>query len=596
VDRVAAEVPGTLLLAEAFWLLEGYFVRTLGMHRVYNSAFMNMLKMEENAKYRQTIKNVLEFNPEVLKRFVNFMNNPDEKTAVEQFGTQGKYFGACVLLATMPGLPMFGHGQIEGFHEKYGMEYKRAYWDEAVDEGMVRGHEMWIFPLLRRRWLFSGAENFVLYDFYAGSTVDENVFAYSNRLGEQRALVLYHNHYAVCAGWIKNSVAFAAKAAGDATELRRTTLGEALGVKSDDHAYYCFRDHIQGLEYVRNGRELLEKGLYVELGEYQFHVFMDFREIRDDGGGSWQSLCAVLGGRGVESLADELKQQRYASLNAAFRTALQAVPDKVGPAVPPEADDVLLAAQRFLAVLNAHLGRDSAGVDAVLKAVSAWRGFMLSFQVMKPASKSARTVQTRLLELLDAPSGACVLMGWLLLRHAGAESLEAFGLDCTLRRVLKENLVGDSSQHADQLLGALLAWDGPDDGGLTNAMDRAFSCPACRDFMLIHDSDDVEWFNKERFEELAEWLAVIGLVKLALKRPAGRAVSAWLAVAGRELDASTALAAHAGYRSRLFQQLLELPAKTGAGFPAKRDKGKGTDVQDDARAHTTKIPDDKLPR
>ncbi len=43
VDRVAAVVPGTLLLAEAFWLLEGYFVRTLVMHRVYNSAFMNML-------------------------------------------------------------------------------------------------------------------------------------------------------------------------------------------------------------------------------------------------------------------------------------------------------------------------------------------------------------------------------------------------------------------------------------------------------------------------------------------------------------------------------------------------------------------------
>ena len=43
VDRVAKEVPDTLLLAEAFWLLEGYFVRTLGMHRVYNSAFMHML-------------------------------------------------------------------------------------------------------------------------------------------------------------------------------------------------------------------------------------------------------------------------------------------------------------------------------------------------------------------------------------------------------------------------------------------------------------------------------------------------------------------------------------------------------------------------
>ncbi|HPC48316.1 MAG TPA: alpha-amylase family glycosyl hydrolase, partial [Deltaproteobacteria bacterium] len=43
VDRVADEAPDTLLLAEAFWLMEGYFVRSLGMHRVYNSAFMNML-------------------------------------------------------------------------------------------------------------------------------------------------------------------------------------------------------------------------------------------------------------------------------------------------------------------------------------------------------------------------------------------------------------------------------------------------------------------------------------------------------------------------------------------------------------------------
>ena len=33
-------MPDTLLLAEAFWLMEGYFVRTLGMHRVYNSAWL----------------------------------------------------------------------------------------------------------------------------------------------------------------------------------------------------------------------------------------------------------------------------------------------------------------------------------------------------------------------------------------------------------------------------------------------------------------------------------------------------------------------------------------------------------------------------
>ena len=124
VDRVAAEVPGTLLLAEAFWLMEGYFVRTLGMHRVYNSAFMNMMRDEENAKYRSVIKNTLEFDPDIMKRYVNFMSNPDERTAIDQFGTGDKCFGVAALMATLPGLPMFGHGQIEGFTEKYGMEYR----------------------------------------------------------------------------------------------------------------------------------------------------------------------------------------------------------------------------------------------------------------------------------------------------------------------------------------------------------------------------------------------------------------------------------------------------------------------------------------
>ncbi|GAH15776.1 unnamed protein product, partial [marine sediment metagenome] len=76
VDKINEENPDTLLLAEAFWLLEGFFVRTLGMHRVYNSAFMNMLRDEDNAMYRLVLKNTLQFDPEILKRFVNFMNNP----------------------------------------------------------------------------------------------------------------------------------------------------------------------------------------------------------------------------------------------------------------------------------------------------------------------------------------------------------------------------------------------------------------------------------------------------------------------------------------------------------------------------------------
>ena len=600
VDRVAAEAPGTLLLAEAFWMMEGYFVRTLGMHRVYNSAFMNMLKTEENANYRLTIRNVLEFNPEVLKRFVNFMNNPDEKTAVEQFGTQGKYFGACVLLSTMPGLPMFGHGQIEGFHEKYGMEYKRAYWDEAVDEGLVRGHDMWIFPLLRRRWLFSGSERFVLYDFYAGHEVDENVFAYSNRAGDQRALVLYHNRHATTAGWIRGSVSFAVKRDDGETELHRTTLGESLDFRDDERIFYAFRDLTEGLEYLRNGRELREKGLYAELGEYQFHVFMDFREIHEDADNSWGRLCASLNGRGVESLDDERKQVLHASLNEAFQTLLMLVPDGetgVLAAVTARQKDVVSAAQRFMAILNARQKGKRHKIAAPAD-IPACLALLASLQASRPASKEARAFRARVVALLDATAGARLLLAWLLLRTSGIE-FDSFGLDYSLRRLLTDTDVQDA-RHGVQLFMALLALGNPAGTEVVKPAAGLFSPAACRAFLLVHESGGVEWFNKERFEELVAWLAVVTLASRAEQRPAARTLATWLASAERDLRHVIESAAHAGYRTGLFMRLVEpvtvklMAKKAVVGSTTTGRKGK--DVQGGAGTGPAKTPNHKIPR
>ena len=296
VDRVAAEVPDTLLLAEAFWLLEGYFVRTLGMHRVYNSAIMHMLRDEDNAKYRAAIKNTLEFDPQILKRYVNFMNNPDEKTAIEQFGDGDKYFGIATVLSTLPGLPMFGHGQVEGFREKYGMEFRKPKMDEKPNEGLIAGHDWKIFPLLHRRYLFADVENFYLFDlFTASGSVDENVFAYSNVFNDERGLVLYHNRFADTKGWIKTSAAYLDKSTGD---LRQKSLAEALGLPFE--GYVIFKDYVTRLEYIRSCEELWGKGLYVELHAYQHHVFMDFRFADDE---KWRDIFVALNGAGVESMS-----------------------------------------------------------------------------------------------------------------------------------------------------------------------------------------------------------------------------------------------------------------------------------------------------
>ena len=306
VDMCAKETPDTLLLAEAFWMMEGYFVRTLGMHRVYNSAFMNMLKREENAKYRETIKNTQEFDKDILKRFVNFMNNPDEETAVAQFGKGDKYFGACTLMATLPGLPMFGHGQLEGFEEKYGMEYRRAYRDETADRALVERHEREIFPLLKRRRLFSGVERFLLYDYVApDGSVNENVFAYSNGEGDERALVVYNNAFARAEGRLRESSPYAEKLPGGEKRITRSSLASALGLvgggrASSGRERFCvMREQRSELWFIRRSRELAEGGLGVILDGYQSQVFLDFFELEDDERGLYADVCDTLGGAGT---------------------------------------------------------------------------------------------------------------------------------------------------------------------------------------------------------------------------------------------------------------------------------------------------------
>lgn len=322
VDRINESMPNVLLLAEAFWLMESYFVRTLGMHRVYNSAFMHMMMKEENEKYRQLIKNTLEFNPEILKRYVNFMSNPDEETAINQFGKGDKYFGVAVLMATMPGLPMFGHGQIEGFSEKYGMEYKRAYYDEVVDEHLVWRHTKEIFPLMKKRHLFSQVENFEFYDFIdKDGKLNNNVFAFSNKFGKESALVIYNNSYEQTEGSINFTCSKAVN--GKAEKLSRRKIYKVFGFKPIHSYYYIYTDHRTELEYLISGKQIAEEGFKIKLFGYQYRICLNFKEVFDFDG-RYAQLYRHLKGKGVVSIEESLKELELSSLHSTLESYLSA--------------------------------------------------------------------------------------------------------------------------------------------------------------------------------------------------------------------------------------------------------------------------------
>ncbi len=324
VDSVNKRVPDTLLLAEAFWMMEGYFVRTLGMHRVYNSAFMNMLKMEENKKYRQTIKNTLEFDREILKRFVNFMNNPDEDTTIAQFGDGDKYFGICTLMVTMPGLPMFGHGQIEGFSEKYGMEYRKACSDEEERQWFVDRHNREIFPLLKKRYLFSEVEHFYLFDMVRDGNLLEDVFVYSNAAAMEMALVAYNNSPGHCPGQILNSVDFVEKDARGIKSRKRCSLGRALKLHDSEEFWCVFREVHSNLWYLRKSSEIHRNGLFLSLNGYQCQIFLDIREVRDNEFRHYKQLSDQIKGSGVAdihaAIRDMVLKPVYDAFSAFFTT------------------------------------------------------------------------------------------------------------------------------------------------------------------------------------------------------------------------------------------------------------------------------------
>lgn len=577
VDRINAEMSDTLLLAEAFWLMEGYFVRTLGMHRVYNSAFMHMLMKEENGKYRQLIKNTLDYNPEILKRYVNFMSNPDEQTAVGQFGKDDKYFGVALMMVTLPGLPMFAHGQIEGLSEKYGMEYKRAYYNEFADEHLIRRHEQEIFPLMSKRYLFSQVDNFELYDFVdTGGAVNDNVFAYSNMAGNERALIVYHNKYEECKGWIRTASPKLSMHEKGSRAVTVKTLGEALRFNSFPNVYYIFTDFKTGLEYIRSGAELSEQGLFIELKAFQYHIFLDFKEVKDESG-EYGNLARHLKGKGVPNIYDELEQMRLIPLHKEIEKMLK------HRFVESLAKSFVSRSKKFVF--------DETEVNHVEKLF-----VKLGFDVCVLFGKKAdeEKIGYDLRETIRAIEHIAQVnqslhkrkaVGKSFLRAAlTTEESKALALLMFLNIISEQTSVGDSRKLVErlrlpQILHTLIhtgtGKKSPPDyhflfdvllrhetkfkwkniSSWKNVIEQLFNDSYAKDFLQVNFYEGKWYFNKERFENAVEWFARLAFIDCAKVKETKQLAAIHTSIIS-EIQAIEKLAVLSKYEVERFQDLL----------------------------------------
>jgi hypothetical protein len=543
-----------------------------------------MLKNEENAKYRATIKNTLEFDPEVLKRFVNFMNNPDEATAVAQFGKGDKYFGICTLLVTMPGLPMFGHGQIEGFEEKYGMEYRRSYRDEKPDQYMVDRHEREIFPLMKKRYLFSGSSDFCLYDMVSPEgTINENVFAYSNRYDGEMALVFYNNAYSRASGWIRRGAVGILQKDGS---YRQDDLSQALSLHREDRYFTLFREHRSGLWYIRSSKDLGERGFFAALNGYETQVFLEIHEAADapyaepgSWAGRWARLNYDLDGRGVrdlnEAILDIYLRELYSPLKDIFANehieALSHFFMKHVPPNPAAGEDAEAAGENSREKNSIFIESFREPVIAFAKAASKFlRGGGKGYEPFDtgetalapvPAEEIWREFASfieRLILLAETPEskalkerpwavslvlgyGVLTLLRSILGKGSSGALAAALADHWQLIRKLRESwehlgINESESRYMGALARSVLARTCPekipqglhaaDAGTLAAALIlENFDADDFRAALGINRFDDVTWFNKEAFAETLTWVPVFLLSEGSIAAQTIRAVA-----------------------------------------------------------------------
>lgn len=245
----------TLLIAEAFWMTEMYFVRSLGMHRVYNSAFMHALRDEQNGEFMRTLREFREHDHATLMRFVNYLSTPDEESAQAHFPHADKYFGAMVLMATLPGLPMLAPGQTEGYREKYGMDQDAPLRGESVDEYLVHRHRAQISPLLQRRSEFADPLSL---EFPAAEKPEQVILYTTGR--SQRHIVIFNN----------------------SPHPANVRLHDFTGFFPPGCTALGWKDLLSGHKYRVEKNSLNDRALIVELEPYASRVFSEFAEAASE--------------------------------------------------------------------------------------------------------------------------------------------------------------------------------------------------------------------------------------------------------------------------------------------------------------------------
>ncbi len=334
-------------------------------------------------------------------------------------------------------------------------------------------------------------------------------------------------------------------------ELVRKSLAEGLKLHTGD-AYFCvFRDFKSGLEYIRRGDEFKDRGLYVELGAYQYHAFLQFREIQDDREKHYAQLESLLAGRGVPNMEEALKEMLLAPVRDPFREIMNPLMlerlvdirrDGFDAPQSEESIDLLKSLMSdFIYQIKESTGASGdpqeiiQNVPALLRAIvhlncvdtfAEWNQYpnlqsaVSDLGTVDPTEKALRSPFWRIslawlvvcdLGRIKSDRGyeqqsAAWMDEWLLGRII-SQAFQALGCDeASAQR--ETDLVKILVSHRQGFL------SGPTKDETGSDLSALLTEPEVQQFLEFNWYDGVLWFNKERFEGLMEWLFLVSIFDL----------------------------------------------------------------------------------
>ena len=242
IDRVKERYPDFLMLAEVYWEMEGHLQKS-GFDYTYDKRLYDRLRYGDAGQLYQHLSANIDFQSHLAR----FIENHDEDRARSAFGRE-RSMAAATVAFSLPGLRLLHEGQVEGRTLKLPIQLGRRP-SETPDQDLESFYRQLLDTL--RHPVFQEGDWRLLAprQAWAGNDSHHNFVAYIWALEDEIRLL---------------AVNLGSSRAQCYVPLDLPALAERS---------WQLKDMLSNAHYVRNGRELLEPGLYMDVPGYGYHIF-----------------------------------------------------------------------------------------------------------------------------------------------------------------------------------------------------------------------------------------------------------------------------------------------------------------------------------